>query len=160
MCDTLAKRNRAMRVRSVLYLVSVISFFAAPSVADAEGVVVRNHEPGPADEPLASGIELVEDLVIGGDDASQNYQLGRIVDIAVDARGMIYVLDGGFVCVQQFDSTGTYLRSFGDEGEGPGDFNFPVAIDIDDHGRIFVLDRSRITIFDRDAEFVTTFRHG
>jgi len=149
-----------MRVRSVLYLVSVISFFAAPSVADAEGVVVRNHEPGPADEPLASGIELVEDLVIGGDDASQNYQLGRIVDIAVDARGMIYVLDGGFVCVQQFDSTGTYLRSFGDEGEGPGDFNFPVAIDIDDHGRIFVLDRSRITIFDRDAEFVTTFRHG
>ena len=51
--------------------------------------------------------------------------------------------------VQVFDSNGTFLRSFGHEGEDAGEFNFPVGIAINKDRNIFVAEseNNRIQIF-------------
>ena len=47
-----------------------------------------------------------------------------------------------------FDSEGTFLFSFGSNGEGNGQFNAPTGVAVDKHGNILVADwgNSRIQV--------------
>lgn len=49
-------------------------------------------------------------------------------DVAVDAGGNVYVLDSGNGRVVVFDPEGQPLRSFGRQGQGPGEFQSPGLI--------------------------------
>lgn len=69
--------------------------------------------------------------------------------IEVDKK-FIYVLDTGVSSMNLFKWDGTFVKRTGTRGEGPGDFFYPIAINLLDD-RIFLLDRGnrRITEFDR-----------
>ena len=57
----------------------------------------------------------------------------------------------------KFSSDGTFIKTWGQTGYGPGEFRTLHAIAIDSRGRVFVGDRSnnRVQIFDQDGNFLS-----
>lgn len=72
--------------------------------------------------------------------------------------GDIYVSDGyGQSRVHKFSKDGTLLRSWGEDGEDPGQFNLPHNIWVDPRERALVVDRGnrRVQVFNSDGEYLT-----
>ena len=61
----------------------------------------------------------------------------------------------------KFTSNGDYLTSWGEPGDGPGEFNLPHAIAVDKNDRVYVADRenSRIQVFDLQGNYITEWGH-
>jgi DNA-binding beta-propeller fold protein YncE len=78
-------------------------------------------------------------------------QFTRPKEIAADAGGNLYVVDGTVGNVQVFDAEGRFLFSIGAHGENGGAANYmlPTGIDIDDDGRIYIVDQwyGKIDVF-------------
>ena len=78
-------------------------------------------------------------------------------NLATAPTGEMFVTDGyGNSRVHKFSADGKLLLSWGEPGDGPGQFNLPHGIGIDSTGRVFVADRenSRLQIFSPDGEFL------
>ena len=78
-------------------------------------------------------------------------------NVAIGANGEIFVTDGyGNARVHKFAPDGRLLLSWGEPGNGPGQFRIPHGIAIDVHGVVYVADRenSRIQLFSPDGEFL------
>ena len=70
----------------------------------------------------------------------------------------MFVSDGyGNARVHRFSADGTLERSWGEPGNGPGEFNLPHGIGVDSAGTVYVADRenSRIQLFTSVGEYVT-----
>ncbi len=108
-------------------------------------------------EPLYGEIkfELEEDLSIGNED-EENFLFYRIRDIEVDNDGNIYILDSGNYRIQKYDKKGCFLLTIGKQGQGPGEFNTPQQIQLDnDSGNVLIMDRARvIKSFDREGNYI------
>ena len=77
--------------------------------------------------------------------------------VAIAENGDLYVTDGyGNARVHHFSSSGELIRSWGEPGTQPGQFNLPHDVCIHPDGRLLVADREneRIQVFDLDGEFV------
>tara|TARA_B100001027_G_scaffold207881_1_gene172690 strand:- start:723 stop:1379 length:657 start_codon:yes stop_codon:yes gene_type:complete len=77
---------------------------------------------------------------------------------AISPSGDIFVSDGyNNACIHHFNPTGKHIKSWGQSGAGPGEFNLPHNICCDNDGWIYVADRenSRIQIFDTSGNFET-----
>jgi hypothetical protein len=84
----------------------------------------------------------------------------RPTDVAWDAAGNIFVADGyGNSRVAKFDRNGRFIKSWGQRGTAPGQFNLLHTIATDTQGNVYVGDRSnrRIQVFDNDGNFKTQF---
>jgi len=84
----------------------------------------------------------------------------RPTDVAWDAAGNIFVADGyGNSRVAKFDRNGRFIKSWGQRGTAPGQFNLLHTIATDAQGNVYVGDRSnrRIQVFDNDGNFKTQF---
>jgi len=80
----------------------------------------------------------------------------RPADVAWDAAGNIYVADGlGNTRVAKFDKHGTYIKSWGSRGSGPGQFAAVHGIVVDAQGNVYVADagNKRIQVFDGEGTF-------
>lgn len=100
-------------------------------------------------------LELKEDLSIGRED-DKNCMFYRVRGIAVDNQGNIYVADMSNFRVQKFDRDGKYLMTIGRKGQGPGEFEQPTKILIDEaKGNIYVQDQMRIKVFDKEGKYTT-----
>ena len=76
-------------------------------------------------------------------------------DVAWDSSGNIYISDGYVNSrVAKYDRNGDWVKSWGEQGTGPGQFRLPHAIAIDRNNNIYVGDRSnrRIQVFDTDGQ--------
>ncbi len=79
-------------------------------------------------------------------------------DVAVAANGDVFVADGHYNNrIVKFDAAGRYLMEWGHKGTGPGEFDLPHTIVIDQRGRVLIGDRSnhRIQIFDQQGNYIT-----
>ncbi len=89
------------------------------------------------------------------------YSFNGPSDVVVADNGDIFVADGHGNNtnnrVVKFSSDGTFIKTWGQTGYGPGEFRTLHAIAIDSRGRVFVGDRSnnRIQIFDQDGNFLS-----
>jgi DNA-binding beta-propeller fold protein YncE len=82
----------------------------------------------------------------------------RPTNVALAKDGALYITDGyGNARVHKFTAEGRLLSSWGEPGEGPGQFNLPHGIALDSQGRVYVADRenSRIQIFSANGEYLT-----
>ena len=78
-------------------------------------------------------------------------------DIATAPDGSMFMTDGyGNARVHKFSADGTYLFSWGEPGNGPGQFNLPHGVWIDSRGRVLVADREndRVQIFDQSGKLL------
>jgi DNA-binding beta-propeller fold protein YncE/predicted nucleic acid-binding protein len=61
--------------------------------------------------------------------------------LGLDPQGRLYVVDALAHRVDMYGDTGDVLATFGENGTGPGQFNYPNDIAFDSAGRAFVADR-------------------
>ena len=81
----------------------------------------------------------------------------QVTDMAWDAAGNTYISDGYINSrVAKVDKDGNWLKSWGEPGDGPGQFNTPHSIGVDAQGRVYVADRGnrRIQVFDGEGKFL------
>jgi sugar lactone lactonase YvrE len=92
-------------------------------------------------------------------------------DIAIGSSGKIYVADSGKDRINIYNSNGSLNTTFGSSGNGNGQFNKPLSVEIDETaGEIVVLDRqlindvygvpvdgARIQVFDMNGVFKRGF---
>jgi sugar lactone lactonase YvrE len=85
-------------------------------------------------------------------------------DVIVAPNGDIFVADGhgedSNARIVKFSKDGTFLKTWGKKGSGPGEFDTPHSLAFDSKGRLFVADRSnnRIQIFDQDGKFLAEWK--
>jgi hypothetical protein len=78
-------------------------------------------------------------------------------DVAFGADGEVFVSDGyAGAKVHRFDSGGRAIASWGELGDGPGEFLNPHAVWILNDGRVVVVDRenNRLQVFTSDGKFL------
>lgn len=85
-------------------------------------------------------------------------------DLAFGPAGEIYVTQGhgkGESRVLKFDADGAFIKTWGGEGSGPGQFNVPHSIVADAKGLLHVADRSnqRIQVFDAEGNYLRESKH-
>src|SRR5499433_3488049 len=86
----------------------------------------------------------------------------RCTHTALSPRGELYVSDGyGNARVHKFAPDGTLLRSWGEPGTDPGQFNIPHNICCDADGWVYVADREnhRVQVFDGDGRYETQWNN-
>jgi hypothetical protein len=80
----------------------------------------------------------------------------QVTDVAWDAAGNTYISDGYVNSrIAKVDKDGNWLKSWGEPGDKPGQFNVPHSIAVDAQGNIYVADRGnrRIQVFDGEGNF-------
>ncbi len=79
--------------------------------------------------------------------------------IAEDRDRNIYILDSGNFEVKKFSPDGKFISKFGRNGQGPGEFMVPIAIDINHREQIGVADEgnNRMEIFSPEGRCINSF---
>ncbi len=88
---------------------------------EENGVTIAKTTGGPKYEGALFTYEKV--LEIRQDPTMEESLLFRPALITMSESGNIFISDDGDMRIVMFDSEGHYLRSFGQEGNGPGEFN-------------------------------------
>jgi len=121
----------------------------------ANGVV---HVTNPADGMwnAETAWQLRQTLRLGNAEGDGPAGFGDIADLLVDATGRMYVLDGQSQDVRVFDSAGTFVRTIGRRGSGPGEFQRAVALRWGPGEQLWVVDFNnlRYSIFDTTGVFL------
>lgn len=81
-------------------------------------------------------------------------------DVAVTNDGSFYVSDGySNSRIIKFSASGKYLFQWGKKGSGPGEFDIPHAVDLDEKGNVYVADRenNRVQVFNANGKFLKAF---
>jgi sugar lactone lactonase YvrE len=90
-------------------------------------------------------------------------------DVVTAPNGDIYVAEShtnlesnpnAVARISVFDRNGTFIRTFGQLGSGPGEFRTPHAMVFDAQGRLIVADRAnhRVQVLDKDGKFLAEFK--
>jgi sugar lactone lactonase YvrE len=76
-------------------------------------------------------------------------EFAKPAGVAVDQDGIVYVSDTWNNRIEEFDADGTFIRTFGEAGDGPGYFARPKGLSIDSDGQIWVADalQDRVQVF-------------
>ncbi|GFE58081.1 6-bladed beta-propeller [Geobacter sp. AOG1] len=72
--------------------------------------------------------------------------------------GRLFVSDSASHRILVFDEAGTFLRSFGREGKGPGEFRFPNELAFDEAGRLLIANTKlpSIEVYTPEGQYVST----
>ena len=110
---------------------------------------------GEVNQPAETGFKVGESPVqhAGG-------PFNMVTNVAVAANGDMFISDGyGNARVHRFSADGELIASWGEPGDGPGQFNLPHSIVVDRSGRVLVADRenSRIQFFDQDGNYLDSW---
>jgi len=109
-------------------------------IENLDGVTIVHNPAKPKYEDRLLAMEA--DLSIGQDSGKPEYLFSRIGDLAVDGKGNIYAIDSREAAVRVFDRNGGYVRTIGRQGQGPGETQYPVFIQISAQGELAVYDYS------------------
>lgn len=147
------------RTVAVACLVSALSACSEPlefadwTIPVPEGTRIVEYADIPTQE-RTERIELVEEIVLGDSSGEYDSFYGTML-FDVDADGNVYVLDGGNFRVLVFDADGNFVRTFGRQGQGPGEFLNPFRFAFAG-GRLVIEDinLARFSAFDPQGQLV------
>ncbi len=92
---------------------------------------------------------------IGGLDANEDIlNFYYPIDITSDHNENLFILDrGNHRIVRIFNDS---IEAFGTKGNGPGEFTYPVNIDLDVDGNLVIADNKKYHVFTTNGEFIRT----
>jgi hypothetical protein len=102
--------------------------------------IIENYGHGMWEGKAGKKITFIKDLTIGKEVGPDYLMFRNNIDISVDPDQNIYVLDIGNCRLVKFDEEGDYVLTIGREGQGPGEFQGPSGVIIDQSLRICILD--------------------
>ena len=73
---------------------------------------------------------LRQDLVIGEESGPEEYILFSPTELVVDGKGRMFQFDWDRKAILVYDRDGTWLRTLGREGQGPGEFDQRGGVDL------------------------------
>jgi len=99
-------------------------------------------------------------LAIGRLDGPDEYQLFRVVGARRLSDGRIAIANAGSSEIRIYRADGRHVRSFGGEGEGPGEFTQIGRLDASAEDSLYVWDQQqlRVSVFAPDGAFVRDFK--
>ena len=102
---------------------------------------------------------LTQFLLVAGDQLYDGAPAVYALDVGILPSGGVVVLDAGNRRVLRFDEDGIYVGAFGGAGEGPGQFENPLFIEVAD-SLVYVVDAAlnRLSAFDTSGIFVSRFQ--
>lgn len=121
---------------------------------DGVQVIENPKKPDPPKGTLTKLI-LKEDFNIG-EGETEEQMFSEMSSVAVDDEGNIYILDREEKKVKVFDSKGKFVNAFGKEGQGPGEMQLPVIVQIAPTGELVVEDaiNRKLMFFSLKGEFL------
>jgi hypothetical protein len=127
-----------------------------PVIDTLPGGIVRVTNPGPTAWADTNGWKLVLEREIVPAEGSEG-EVGSPSALVASETGTIYWLMRDPSVIKAYAADGTWLRSIGREGDGPGEFRdgmFGIA-----GGKLFIQDpnNTRLTVFDTSGAFVQSF---
>ncbi len=126
------------------------------TVVEVDGVTTVKNPKEPMYADTDSILSIKQDLSIGVKEGPAEYMFSQLRDLDVDDDGNIYALDQRESIVKVFNSQGTYVRTIGRKGQGPGEFASAYALSVTPQKHLFVTDVAgrQIAIYTLDGEFV------
>lgn len=103
---------------------------------------------------------VTREAEIGGASADGPASFARVVDVALDELGRVWVADAQQHEIRVFDPDGRHVRSFGRMGGGPAEFMGIAGMDWGPDGQLWVLDggNMRFAVYDTAGRLLATHR--
>lgn len=121
------------------------------TIEEKDGLIVVKN---PIESIFGENIfQLEEELSIGKSDNEKDYLFENVSSVAVDNEYNIYVVDSTACKVRVFTEDGIRLRDFGRRGQGPGEFDYPVGIQITSDNELCVSGSRYLIFFSLEGEF-------
>jgi sugar lactone lactonase YvrE len=154
-------RNIMKLIGVVVFLVAfTLTFSFSQKTETIDGVrVVHNEKEGMWGKEPKVSLEFIK--TVGDIESTDDNILFYMPTVmAFDEEGHIYVLDSGNHRIQKFDASGTYVATIGNQGQGPGEFQYPQSIDVDSNGMLYVSEsmNRRIQILTPEGEEQKTIK--
>ena len=91
-----------------------------------------------------------------------DYELKQPVALAWDQASFVYFVDKSLKKIFKCQPSGALVAAWGEEGEGPGQFEEPASIALDGKGYVYVLDAKlrRVSVFTQDGKWMTDLFSG
>lgn len=125
-------------------LLAICLFAISPSFAQkvetVDGVqIINNDAEGEWGKNPQVELEFIKTI---GEMDSDNDEVIFFMpsDIGFDRQGNIYVLDSGNHRIQKFSPDGEYITTIGQQGQGPGEFQYPQSLALDSEGNLYISD--------------------
>jgi hypothetical protein len=100
-------------------------------------------------------IRLEQEFVLGDDALPGDVFFDNPSTVTCDREGNIYVVDSGATNIKKFDGLGKFLKVFGREGQGPGEFGrLYFSAFAGDHLVLWDSGNRRLCAFAPDGEFI------
>jgi len=96
-------------------------------------------------------LDLREELSLGRED-DERYLISGWGPLAVNAAGNIAIYNYKDAVIREYDASGTYLRTFGRKGQGPGEYQFVQSLFYDENGRLIALETNRLIVYGPDGK--------
>lgn len=131
----------------------------SPRASSGEAAPIMAHNDGSGAWGPGEEWRVVEELRVGAVAGAGPTVFGDVSDVDVDSAGRLYVLDRLAREVRIFASDGTHVRSFGEVGEGPGEFTRPTGLVLLPGGRLWVADvgGGRYSVFDTTGAYMNSY---
>ena len=140
--------RRSFAARSIVYGLAGIAL----------ALTVWAARPSPPATGQVPQVTLSPNLTLGVEDGDEKLMFGRIIDVDVDGRGNIYVLDYKFRRASVFDSQGSLLRQISvPEGQGPREATNLGGLAVTPGGTLFINDKQKVIVYGPDGEYMRTF---
>ena len=151
----------------VLLILLVIMIFSCTqngtewqgTIEEVDGVTfVKNPEEGLWDLKGEPNVAIFKERQIGELDGPEEFLFVYITDVAVNSKGDFYVADRQLNEVKKFNKDGEYLLTIGRFGQGPGEFQSPSIVSVNNHNELIVFDNrvGRISVFSDSGELIET----
>ena len=124
------------------------------TIEEVDGVtIVKNPK-----EPMYGQdvFNLEGDLTLGKKEGSEGYLFERVRNVDIDKNDNIYVLDYKALQIKIFDKNGELIRTFGREGQGPGEMQYANFIQITSKEEVMVYDprTKRLLFFSMEGKYL------
>jgi hypothetical protein len=162
-CDMMTSEKKRSDMKKTLPALCVFLVFLSSGwglwaqktrIVDGATIITNGKNPNPQ-KGVPSNVRWEEDFTIGtGDNPEQSFAL--VSSFVVDDDGTIYALDTQDTRVKIYDRSGSFIKLFGQKGQGPGEFDTPVSLHLSPEDELVVEDAigRRLVFFTKEGAFI------